>query len=88
MFEVRRSILIVDDNATDTELLARPLRDHHVLHFALNGQNALETIEKNRVELVLLDIRMPVLDGFETPDQMPELANLRPRQDQESSAAL
>jgi two-component system cell cycle response regulator DivK len=58
-------ILVADDNAASRELvrevLAAPGRE--ILE-AAQGQEALNRIEESRPDLVLLDIQMPVLDGF------------------------
>jgi CheY-like chemotaxis protein len=58
-------ILIAEDNAVNRELLRELLeaRGYSVLE-ACNGQEALHIIEQAQPELLLLDIGMPVLDGF------------------------
>ena len=58
-------ILIAEDNAVNRELLHELLetRGHTVLE-ACNGQEALDILEKTKPDLLLLDIGMPVLDGF------------------------
>jgi two-component system, cell cycle response regulator DivK len=58
-------ILVAEDNAVNRELLRELLeaRGYTVLE-ARNGQEALQMIERSLPELLLLDIGMPVLDGF------------------------
>ncbi len=58
-------VLIAEDNAVNRELLRELLeaRGYTVLE-ACNGQEALDMIEQAQPELLLLDIGMPVLDGF------------------------
>jgi CheY-like chemotaxis protein len=58
-------VLIAEDNAVNRELLRELLeaRDYTVLE-ACDGQEALNTIDAAHPELLLLDIGMPVLDGF------------------------
>jgi CheY-like chemotaxis protein len=58
-------VLIAEDNAVNRELLRELLeaRGYTVLE-ACDGQEALQMIEKKQPELLLLDIGMPVLDGF------------------------
>jgi sigma-B regulation protein RsbU (phosphoserine phosphatase) len=58
-------ILIVDDVRSNVDVLVEALRDDHNLSVALNGESALQIIEKNPPDLVLLDIMMPGIDGYE-----------------------
>jgi len=58
-------ILIVDDTAANVDILVAALRDDYKLSVALSGESALQSIERNRPDLVLLDILMPGIDGFE-----------------------
>ena len=58
-------VLIVDDVPANVELLVNALRGEHQLSVALDGAGALRTIEKAPPDLVLLDIMMPGLDGYE-----------------------
>jgi signal transduction histidine kinase/ActR/RegA family two-component response regulator len=58
------SMLVVDDNETNRDLMAGMFeKTHHRLHFASNGKEALESLETTKADVVLLDIRMPVMDG-------------------------
>jgi len=73
-------ILIVDDNRASRDLLRailKPLRCE--LFEATQGQEALDMIQESRPDLILLDIDMPVLDGFSVLRrirQEPSLAGL------------
>jgi signal transduction histidine kinase/DNA-binding response OmpR family regulator len=59
-------ILIVDDVAWNRELLAAFLAEgEHELEFAADGQDAVETAARFKPDLVLMDLRMPVMDGRE-----------------------
>jgi phosphoserine phosphatase RsbU/P len=58
-------ILIVDDAKTNVEILVEALRDDYKLGVALDGASALRSIEKSPPDLVLLDIVMPDIDGYE-----------------------
>jgi len=59
-------ILIVDDDATMVNLLSTILEiDGFVTRKALSGREALEELAKELPDLVLLDIMMPEMDGFE-----------------------
>ncbi len=60
------SILIVDDEPVNIQLLGNLLRkNNYEVEFALNGEKALEWINNKPFDLVLLDIMMPGMDGYE-----------------------
>lgn len=59
-------ILIVEDNKDDLELLKKKLaKEDYELIIAENGQDALSILEQDRPDLVILDILLPDIDGFE-----------------------
>jgi two-component system, sensor histidine kinase and response regulator len=61
-----KSILIVDDNPQNLQVLGKMLLDNqYKIEFAINGQSALDWIESTQFDLILLDINMPGLNGFE-----------------------
>ncbi|MGL4499659.1 MAG: hybrid sensor histidine kinase/response regulator [Planktothrix sp.] len=60
-------ILIVDDNATNLKVLSQTLTSAGFqLAVATNGEEALEQVLEELPELILLDVKMPKIDGFET----------------------
>ena len=59
-------ILIVDDNAINVDILRRILRKEYELETAADGQQCLAKIPAFKPQLVLLDIMMPGIDGYET----------------------
>lgn len=69
------SVLIADDNMTDRMLLSSIVRrqGHHVLQ-AGNGDEAVRVFEQMRPQIVLLDVMMPVMDGFEAARRIKALA--------------
>lgn len=73
-------ILIAEDNAVNRELLRELLEARGYTVFeARDGQEALQMIDETRPELLLLDIGMPVLDGFAVTSRIrenPRLAKL------------
>ncbi len=59
-------ILIVDDISKNIQLLGNLLREEsYKTGFATSGQQALDILQKNDFDLILLDIMMPVMDGYE-----------------------
>jgi CheY-like chemotaxis protein len=61
------TVLIAEDNAVNRELLRELLemRGHTVVE-ACNGEEALRLLDESRPEILLLDLGMPVLDGYAT----------------------
>jgi serine phosphatase RsbU (regulator of sigma subunit) len=64
-------LLVVDDTEVNRDLLARRLRAlGHEVAMAVNGREALEVLAARKIDLVLLDIMMPEMDGFEVLERM------------------
>ncbi|MCL2158474.1 MAG: response regulator, partial [Oscillospiraceae bacterium] len=61
----KNTVLIVDDQEINVEILGAMLEDTYDVCSAYNGQEALEVLEKTEVDLVFLDLVMPIMDGFE-----------------------
>ena len=60
-------VIIVDDVARNIQLIGTMLRSEgYVISAATSGAEALESIKMNPPDLVLMDIMMPDMDGFET----------------------
>ena len=65
------TILVVDDNELNRDLLSRRLRrDGHAVVVAEDGHQALDRVAKQPFDLVLLDIMMPGLTGYEVLEQL------------------
>ena len=66
-------VLIADDNEANVELLEAYLVDTNCeLAFAADGQETLDQVEKFKPDLILLDVMMPKLNGFEVCKQIKE----------------
>lgn len=72
-------VLLVDDAKANLDILVEGLKSDHKLSLALNGETALQIAAKMLPDLVLLDIVMPGLDGYEVCRQLrarPETAEV------------
>jgi class 3 adenylate cyclase len=71
-------LLVVDDNKVNRLLLGRGLEQQgHRVEFAEDGQQALNRLRQERFDLVLLDIMMPELDGYQVLEQLTTDPDLR-----------
>lgn len=64
-FQVKSKILIVDDVAENLALLTNLLNPEYEIFFAKNGLKTIEIATRNKPDLILLDIVMPGMDGYE-----------------------
>ena len=61
----KAKVLIVDDEPFNLDVLQQELEDlDYQIITASNGQEALDNIKKHQPDLILLDLMMPILDGF------------------------
>ena len=59
-------ILLVDDNPQNLQVLANLLQEEkYGIEFAVNGEAALDWLKNRQFDLVLLDINMPGMNGFD-----------------------
>ena len=67
---MEKRILIVDDSETNVEVLQELLEDEYELATAATGEECLERMRTFAPDLVLLDVMMPGIDGYETCRQI------------------
>ncbi len=71
-------VLVVDDNEVNRDLLSRRLqREGHRVGFAVDGLDALAKVRADCFDLVLLDIMMPGMDGYQVLEQLKADETLR-----------
>ncbi len=62
----KSKILIVDDVSKNIQIVANILKEeNYLMQFARSGQSALDLIDSNQFDLILLDVMMPEMDGYE-----------------------
>lgn len=59
------NILVVDDEREIVNIIALYLQSEYKVHKTYTGREALECIEKNKIDLAILDVMLPDIDGFE-----------------------
>lgn len=65
-----KKILVVDDEPNNLQFIRQILKDHYQLLFATNGEKALQAAEQHKPDLILLDIMMPDMSGYEVCQQL------------------
>jgi diguanylate cyclase (GGDEF)-like protein len=61
----KQTVLIVDDTPMNIEILSRALDANYEVLFATSGQDALDIAFEQKPDLILLDVMMPDMDGYE-----------------------
>jgi len=61
----RPTILVVDDTPNNLSLISEILEPHYTVKLVTSGERALSVLANNAIDLVLLDIMMPEMDGYE-----------------------
>ena len=62
-----RRVLLVDDAKANLDILVEGVKSDHKLSLALNGEMALQVAARTPLDLVLLDIVVPGLNGYRAP---------------------
>ena len=67
-----KKILVAEDNDSNFILMSYILKKYFQFDRAKNGQEAVEKVEGNDYDIVLMDIKMPVMDGLEATKKIKE----------------
>ena len=67
-----KKILIAEDNDSNFVLMSYILKKYYQFERAKNGQEAVEMVDKNQYDIVLMDIKMPIMDGLEATKAIKE----------------
>ncbi len=73
--EQKASVLVVDDELGPRESLRMILKPLYDVHTAANGQEALDCIQKEKIDLITLDIKMPGLSGMDVLRELRKLGS-------------
>ena len=68
--KTKSTILIVDDIDTNIDILLELLGEKYDVLVAVDGKTALDIARKEKIDLVLLDIMMPEMDGYEVCERL------------------
>jgi CheY-like chemotaxis protein len=72
-----KKILVVEDVDFNRELIVQILEDNYQVIEAVNGQEGVELAERERPELILMDLSLPVMDGWEATRRLKASDDLR-----------
>ena len=73
-----RILVVEDEEAIADGLRLNLQRKHHAVAIARDGREALERVRAERIDLVILDVRLPEIDGFEVCQQLRRDGNFTP----------
>ena len=68
--KAKKTILVVDDTPTNIKILGQILIEDYEVSIATSGAQALEIISQNKPDLILLDIMMPEMDGYQVCEKI------------------
>jgi len=74
---LHKTILIVDDIQSNIDILYELLQKKYDIVVALNGEEALSLLNREKINLILLDIMMPIMDGFEVCEKIKKNIKLK-----------
>lgn len=72
-----RKILVVEDNDFNRDLVVQLLEDRYHVIEAVNGEEGVEVAKRERPELILMDLSLPVMDGWEATRRLKAIDELR-----------
>ena len=63
------TLLIAEDNESNYTLIKAILKDYNLLH-AWNGQEAIDLYRKYHPDMILMDLKMPIMDGYQATEEI------------------
>lgn len=71
--EIVKTILIVEDTDLNIDLMSQVLEDEYRVLIARDGRQGIEMAKEHRPDLILMDISLPVMDGYEATRQIRQI---------------
>ncbi|GAA0744810.1 response regulator transcription factor [Clostridium oceanicum] len=73
---MKENILVVDDEKEIVELIEVYLRNNYNVFKCFNGEEALDTMKNNKIDLAIVDIMMPKIDGYNLINEIRKESNI------------
>lgn len=73
---MKKHVLVIDDNITNLKIAEKTLKDFYKVTLLVSAAQTFKFLEKNKPDLILLDINMPNIDGYETIKKIKENTDL------------
>ena len=65
-----KTVLVAEDNDSNYILMTYILRNHYQVVRAKNGQEAVDLAGREDIDMILMDIKMPIMDGMEATEKI------------------
>lgn len=74
---MRKKILVVDDAEFNRDLIVQLLGDEYEMFVAVDGEDGVRKAEQERPDLILMDLGLPVMDGWEATQKIKANSELK-----------
>ena len=71
-----KKILVVEDNDFNRDLVVQLLEDEYTVIEAVNGEEGIETAKREKPALILMDLSLPIIDGWEATRRLKAIDDL------------
>ena len=74
---MRKKILVVDDAEFNRDLMVQLLGDEYEVFVAVDGEDGVKKAEQKKPDLILMDLGLPVMDGWEATQKIKAISELK-----------